>query len=57
MEFLGPGSFRIIVFSNSHMQTSAVIMANESGTSTIQIPSNAIVKLEPSDDNIVALSG
>ena len=46
MWILGPGSFRLIGLSKSQMQVSTVILTNESGTSTIQIPSIAPVKVE-----------
>src|ERR1700737_1294801 len=44
---LGPGSYRVIGLSESHMQASTVILTNESGTSTVKIPSTAHVKVEP----------
>jgi len=56
MWILGAGSFRVIGLSESQMQASTVILTNESGTSTVQIPSVATVKLEPSDDSVFVLS-
>jgi hypothetical protein len=53
---LGPGSFRVIGLSESQMQASTVILTNESGTSTVQIPTVATVKLEPNDDSVLVLS-
>ena len=53
---LGPGSFRVIGLSESQMQAPTVILTNESGTSTVQIPTVATVKLEPNDDNVLVLS-
>jgi hypothetical protein len=50
MWILGPGSFRVIGLSESQMQASTVILTNESGTSTVQIPSIAPVKVEPLGD-------
>jgi hypothetical protein len=38
------------------MQVSIVILTNESGTSTVQIPSIALVKVEPLDDSMFVLS-
>ena len=38
------------------MQESTIIMTNMCGTSTMYIPSIDIVKLEPSDNNILVLS-
>lgn len=32
------------------------MLANEQGTSTVQVPSVAIVKLEPTDDIVLMLS-
>jgi hypothetical protein len=37
------------------MQASTVILTNESGTSTVQIPSIAHVKVEPLDDSVFVL--
>ena len=42
--------------SDPQMQTSIVILTNEYGTPTIQIPSVNIVKLEHTDDNVLMLS-
>ena len=53
---LGPGSYRVIGLSESQMQASTVILTNESGTSTVQIPTVATVKLEPNDDSVLVLS-
>jgi hypothetical protein len=53
---LGPGLFRVIGLSESQMQASTVILTNESGTSTIQVPSIAHVKVEPLDDSVFVLS-
>jgi hypothetical protein len=53
---LGPGSYRVIGLSESQMQASTVILTNESGTSTVQIPSTAHVKVEPIDDRVFVLS-
>jgi len=53
---LGPGSFRVIGLSESQMQASTVILTNESGTSTVKIPTVATVKLEPNDDSVLVLS-
>lgn len=53
---LGPGSFRVIGLSESQMQAPTVILTNESGTSIVQIPTVATVKLEPNDDNVLVLS-
>ena len=56
MWILGPGSFRVKGLSESQMQTSTVNLTNESGTSTVQIPSIAHVKVEPLDDSVFVLS-
>src|ERR1700738_1397715 len=56
MWILGPGLFRVIGLSESQMQASTVILTNESGTSTVQIPSIAPVKVEPLDDSVFVLS-
>jgi hypothetical protein len=56
MWILGPSSFRVIGLSESQMQASTVILTNESGTSTVQIPSIAHVKVEPPDDSVFVLS-
>jgi hypothetical protein len=56
MWILGPGSFRVIGLSESQMQASTVILTNESGTSTVQVPSMAPVKVEPLDDSVFVLS-
>ena len=40
---------------DSKMQGSTIILTNKSSTSTIQIPHFAIVKLEPSDDDVFIL--
>jgi hypothetical protein len=56
MWILGPGSFRVIGLSESQMQASTVILTNESGTSIVQIPSIAYVKVEPLDDSVFVLS-
>jgi hypothetical protein len=53
---LGPGSYRVIGLSESQMQAFTVILTNESGTSTVQIPSTAHVKVEPIDDRVFLLS-
>jgi hypothetical protein len=53
---LGPGSFRVIGLFESQMQASTVILTNESGTPTVQIPSIAHVKVEPLHDNVFVLS-
>ena len=53
---LGPGSYRVIGLSESQMQASTVILTNESGTSTVQIPSTTHVKVEPIDDRVLLLS-
>ena len=37
------------------MQASTVILTNESGTSTVQIPSVTHVKMEPTDDSVFVL--
>ena len=54
MWILGPGSFRVIGLSESQMQASTVVLTNQSGASTVQMPNVPTVKLEP-DDNIVCL--
>jgi hypothetical protein len=56
MWILGPGSFRVIGLSESQMQASTVILINESGTSLIQIPSIAPIKVESLDDSVFVLS-
>jgi hypothetical protein len=53
---LGPGSYRVMGLFDSHMQASTVILTNESGTSTVQVPSIVTVKLEPTDDSVIVLS-
>src|SRR6202022_2032965 len=53
---LGPGSYKVIGLSESQMQASTVILTNESGTSTVQIPSTAHIKVEPLDDSVFVLS-
>ena len=55
MWILWPGSFRVIGLFESQMQASTVILTNESGTSTVQIPSVAHVKVEPTDDSVFVL--
>jgi hypothetical protein len=55
MWILRPGSFRVIGLSESQMQASTVILTNESGTSTVQIPSIAHIKVEPLDDSVLVL--
>ena len=55
MWILRLGSFRIIGLSESQMQASIVILTNESGTSKVQIPYVATVKLESTDDNVFVL--
>ena len=47
MRILGPGSFRVIGLFEFQMQASTVILTNDFGTFTIQIPCVAYVKLEP----------
>jgi hypothetical protein len=56
MWILGPGSFRVIGLSESQMQASTILLTNESGTYTVQIPSIAPVKVEPLDDSVFVLS-
>jgi hypothetical protein len=56
MWILGPFPFRVIGLSESQMQASTVILTNESGTSTFQIPFIAHVKVEPLDDSVFVLS-
>src|ERR1700737_1615430 len=56
MWILGPGSFRVIGLSEFQMQASTVILTNESGTSIVQIPYIAPVKVEPLDDSMFVLS-
>ena len=56
MWILRRGSFRMIGLSESQIQASTVILTNESGTSTVQIPYVAPVKLEPTIDHVFVLS-
>ena len=42
----GPGLFRVIGLSESQMQVSTVVLTNQFGTSTIQTPNVANVRLE-----------
>lgn len=49
-------SYRAISLSSLQMQASTIMLANESCTSTVQVPSVAIVKLEPTDDSMLVLS-
>lgn len=55
MWILGPNSFRVYGLSKSRMHVSTIIIANDFGTSTLPIPSVAIVQLQPSDDIIFLL--
>ena len=54
MWILGPDSFRVIGLFESQMQASTIILTKKSDTSTVQIPSIAHVKLEPTDHNVVS---
>ena len=56
MWILGPSSFKVICLSESQMQASTIILTNASGASTVQIPFVALVKLEPTHDNMFVLS-
>ena len=56
MWILGPKLFRVMSLCDFQMQASTVILTNEYGTSSVQIPSVAIVKLEPTDDSVLVLS-
>ena len=53
---LGPSSFRVIDLYEFQIQASTFILTNESGTSTIQIPFVATIKLEPTNDSVFVLS-
>ena len=52
---LGPRLFRVIRLTNSQMQASIVLLTNEFGVYTVNEPSMAIVKIEPSDDDVIVL--
>lgn len=41
--------------SNSYIQALTIILINEFGTSTVQIPSIEIVKLKPKYNNVLVL--
>jgi hypothetical protein len=57
MWILGPSLFRVIGLFELQMQTSIVILRNESKTFIFQISNVAIVKLEPNDDSVFVLFG
>ena len=56
MWILGPGSFRVIGLSESQMQASTIVLTNQYGASTIQMPNVANVKLDPDDNFVCVLS-
>ena len=53
---LGPGSCRLIGLSESQMQASIIVLTNQFGASTIQMPNVANVKLEPDDNTVCVLA-
>ena len=54
---LEAGSFKVIIgFWDFQMQVSTMILTNELGTSTINFPSIATVKIVLSDDHVFVLS-
>ena len=55
MWILRHDSFRVIGLSESQMQASTVVLANQSSTSTIQMPNVANVELEPVDNTLCIL--
>ena len=52
---LGPRSFKIIRLFDSQMRTSIVLLTNEYGASTVNVPSMASVKIESSDNDVLVL--
>ena len=56
MWILRPSSFRLIGLSESQMQASTVVLTNQYGASTIQMPNVANAKLEPNDNTVCILS-
>ena len=52
---LAPGSFRVIGLSDSQMQASTVLLTNKYGASTVNMPTVATVKIEPSDNDVLVL--
>ena len=52
---LGPGSFRVIGLPDSLMQASTVLLTNEFGASTINVPSMGTIKIEPKEDDVIVL--
>ena len=52
---LNPESFRIIGLPDSRMQASIILLTNEYGASTINVPSVATVNIEPSDNVVLVL--
>ena len=56
MWILGPGSFKVIGHSESQMQASIIVFTNQYGSSTIQMPNVANIKLELDDNTVNVLS-
>jgi hypothetical protein len=54
MWIMGPSSFRVIKIFESHM-LSLSFSQNESGASTIQLPTFPTAKLEPIERNVLIL--
>jgi hypothetical protein len=52
---LDPESFRVIGLTESQMQVPTVLLTNEFGASTVNVPSIASIKIQPNDVDVLVL--